>query len=168
MWYIAAIKPQSLKKITAHLTRKKIEYYCPLNRIKKNERNKIKVSFEPLFPSFLFVQCNATNMDVVKNISGFINYMHWMGQPVEVTSITIEKMQDFTLQYSNIELAAAAVNEVAGVELTREYKIDTSGTVTISGCKLLLGNLGYTLSAKKETTVLKVLRRDQLRGSFTW
>jgi transcription antitermination factor NusG len=57
-WYALYTKPRWEKKVHALLTDKKIESYCPLNKVRKKWSDRMKTVEEPLFKSYVFVRVN--------------------------------------------------------------------------------------------------------------
>jgi transcription antitermination factor NusG len=154
-WYLVCTKPQREKKLAATLTKKKIENFCPLNRIEKKERSKLRISFEPLFSSYVFVFMTEAEMNTVRNIDSVINFIYWLGSPVMFKEDEIETMRSITTQFSNISLSKTRVEVTGRIEAVREYHRNNSiqtDTITVikDSYKLLLPSMGYTLVAEKE------------------
>lgn len=160
-WYLISSKPNCEKKAAAILTRKKIEHYSPLNTIEKIERNKKKIVFESLFPSYLFVYISKTEMAAVREIDSVVNFVYWLRNPAVIKDNEIEHIAYFTKQYHNIKLRKINVDNSAGVEEINEYfkKENTDGKVYLvnrTAYKLLLPSLGYAMVAEKEKSANSV------------
>jgi len=149
-WYAIYTKSHCEIKVAALLTKKKIENYCPLNRVASNQLNKNKIIYETLFPSFVFVHCSDTEKDIVKQTSSVINFVYWLGKPVIVKDLEIENIKHFTKQYENIKLEKVSVmgNNVRIINNTPTDINNNTISVKGSSCRLLLPSLGYSLMAE--------------------
>ena len=70
-WYAVYTKSRCEKKVSALLTKKKIENYCPLNRLLKQSPDRKKIVQEPLFTSYVFVHITEMEMAAIRQISSF-------------------------------------------------------------------------------------------------
>lgn len=159
-WYVVYTKSHCEKKVAALLTRKKIENYCPLNRIVNTKGNKQKTLIEPLFPSFVFVYVSENEMPFIRQISSVINFIYWLGTPATIKDTEIEHIQYFTNQSFNINLEKTTVNPNGVVKIISEPNIDiNSNSILISvksNFKLSLPSLGYTMVAEIEKSISDV------------
>lgn len=152
-WHIIYTKANCEKKIAALLTKKKIENYCPLNRIEINKGNKTKVLFAPLFPSFVFVYISDADMALVRKISDVINFVYWMGSPAVVKQNEVEGIQRFTAKFSNISLSKIDIYNNGLVRIIGQSPVDAKAESSLmslkdSTCKLLLPSMGYAIIAE--------------------
>jgi transcription antitermination factor NusG len=162
-WYLVCTKPGRDKKVAAQLTKKKIENYYPLNRIIKIERNRARISFEPLFPSFVFVYISENEITTIRNIDSVINFMYWLENPAVFKEDEIETMRSFTTQFSNITPHKINVDGKERAAALREYhndlnNNDTTDSIIKDRYKLLLPSLGYTMMAEKERSTNDVFK----------
>ena len=156
-WYIVYTKVISEKNLAALLTEKKIENYCPLNRITVYEGNEMKISFEPLFPSFVFVYITDAEIIIIRKIGAVTNFIYWLQNPVIIRDAEIENIKRFTYQYSNVKLSKSPINNngilriinKAHFEITDESRVISIKNVT---CKLLISSIGYVMTAETERT----------------
>ncbi len=152
-WYAIYTKPQSEKKITALLTKKKIENFCPLSCVETQNFRKHKLVFEPLFKSYVFVHVSQEETENLKSIDGVVNLLYWLGKPAVIKDDEIEAIREFTSDHRNIKLERTLVNinDVArnlnGSSYAIEGKLVTVKNKTIS---INLPSLGYTMIAKTE------------------
>ena len=154
-WYLVCTKPQRDKKVAAQLTKKKIENFYPLNRIVKIERNKARISFEPLLPSFVFVYISEAEINAIRNINSIINFIYWLENPAVFKEDEIETIRSFTTQFSNINLGKMNVDSNGRAEAIRGYHNDFNNNSKKESnikdtYKLLLPSLGYIMMAEKE------------------
>lgn len=151
-WYAVYTKPNQEKKVLALLSKKKIENYCPLNKITERENeDKKKTHLEPLFPCYVFVHITEHDMSNVKQLNGIINFVYWLGRPVNIRGIEMENIQEFVDSFSNISVEKTEVNLnnlvriVSKKPLKNEYDnvIPLNATIV----KITLPSLGYILTA---------------------
>jgi transcription antitermination factor NusG len=149
-WYAVYTKPKCEKKVSASLSKKKIENYCPLNRLSKawsNDRK--KMSAEPLFPSFVFVHITELEMAAIRQTSDVLNFVYWLGRPAVVKDVEIESIQHFINEYSNVQLEKTAVSVSDMVRIvSTPVSSDTDSVVSASRVKVTLPSLGYMLCAE--------------------
>ena len=61
-WYAVYTRPRWEKKVASLLTKKKIENFCPLNKVVRQWADRKKTVYEPLFTSYVFVNTSETEM----------------------------------------------------------------------------------------------------------
>jgi transcription antitermination factor NusG len=151
-WYAVYTKPNHEKKVSALLSKKKIENYCPLNKIVNNfSEEKRKPVFEPLFPNFVFVHITEQEMPFIKQQSGIINFVYWLGRPVSIKGMEMENIQEFVDSFTNITLEKTEVSMNNLVRIVSKKPIDQDYDNVIAlhatKVKITLPTLGYVLSA---------------------
>ncbi len=151
-WYAVYTKPKCERKVSSLLTKKKIDNYCPLNKQTNSEHSeKEKESLNPLFTSFVFVYTCSDKIEYIKQMSDIINFVYWLGRPVELKGIEIENIQEFVAAYNNvyIEKSEVSLNKMVRV-VTKQPMISTENDVIVMNrtiVKLTLPTLGFTLCA---------------------
>jgi transcription antitermination factor NusG len=155
-WYAIYTKPHCEKKVASLLSKKKIENYCPLNRILANfSTNKKKISFEPLLSTFVFVYVNDLEMNLVKRTDHVIDFVYWLGKPAIIQNDEILKLQYFTNKFSNLVLEKTVVNRFEIGKQSSEPKIDINRKFVYlndSHIELYLPSLGYRIIAEIRST----------------
>ncbi len=151
-WYAVYTKPNHEKKVSALLSKKKIENYCPLNKIVNNlSEEKRKPVFEPLFPNYVFVHIADHELPFVKQQSGIINFVYWLGRPVSIKGMEMENIQEFVDSFSNITLEKTEVSMNNLVRIVSKKPIDQDFDNVIAfhatRVKITLPTLGYVLCA---------------------
>ena len=152
-WYTVYTKPKCEKKVSALLTRKKIDNYCPLSKqINSDFNEKEKFSLDPLFTSYVFVYTTPDKIEYIKQLNDIINFVYWLGRPVELKGIEIENIQEFVAVYNNIyiEKSEVSINKMVRV-VTKQPMISTEDDVIVMNhtiVKLTLPTLGFTLCAR--------------------
>lgn len=149
-WYAVYTKSKCECKVSSLLTKKKIENYCPLNKI-NNDGNE-KSTLSPLFPSFVFVYTTPDQLEYIKQLNDIINFVYWLGRPVQLKGIEIESIQEFVAVYNNvyIEKSDVSLNKMVRV-VTKQPMISTEEDVIVMNrtiIKLTLPTLGFTLCAR--------------------
>ena len=148
-WYAVYTKSKCESKVSSLLSKKKIENYCPHNKINNGENEKLTLN--PLFPSFVFVYITPDQFDYVKQLNDIINFVYWLGRPVQLKGIEIESIQEFVAVYNNvyIEKSEVSLNKMVRV-VTKQPMISTEDDVIVMNhtiVKLTLPTLGFTLCA---------------------
>lgn len=154
-WYAVYTKQHCELKVTALLTRKKIENYCPLNRIGNYHGYRKKMAHEPLFPSFVFVLISESEMPIIRQVNDVINFIYWLGKPAVIKDAEIMHIQDFIDSHPGIRLEKIAVNTNAMARKIKEPAIEAGEdvmTLKSINIKLLLPSLGYMLIGAGEKT----------------
>ena len=103
-WYAVYTKPRWEKKVAIALEAKRIEYYCPLNKVIKQWSDRKKTVLEPLFKSYVFVQVKEKEKWDLLNIHGIVNYVHWLGKPARIRESEIETVKRFLHEFSAVEV----------------------------------------------------------------
>ena len=65
----------------ALLVEKKIESYCPLNKVRKKWSDRMKTVEEPLFKSYVFARVTGDEQTQVRMTAGVMNFVYWQGKP---------------------------------------------------------------------------------------
>lgn len=150
-WYIVYTKVKSEKKVATTLSKKKIENFCPLNKIKTKSFRRNKILFEPLFQAYVFVHISENEIPLLKQVDGIISLLHWMGKPAIINKDEIDVIKDFAHDYQNIELEKAQVNPDNLVSMvdSPSYSIDGNiFTLKNKVMKVYLPSLGLVMAAK--------------------
>ena len=161
-WYVVYTKPQCEIKVVALLTKRKIENFCPLNKIATFKGNKKRVTQEPLFPSFVFVYSTEHQMSLVRQIGCVVNFVYWKANPAVISQAEIEGIYHFTNHQLNIKLEKSTVGANGKARLISDSHIDynnNSNMISIknSVIKLSLPSLGYILMAETEKSMIDVV-----------
>ena len=166
-WYAVYTKPNHEKKVSALLSKRKIENYCPLNKIVNNlKEEKRKPVFEPLFPNYVFVHITEHDMALVKQQTGVINFVYWLGRPVNIKGMDMENIQEFVDSYSNISLEKTEVNLNNLVRIVSRKPVseefDNVIAMHATQVKITLPTLGYVLCADAGEEVFETISYDRI------
>ena len=157
-WYAVYTKPRWEKKVSDLLTRKKIENYCPLNKVQRQWSDRKKIIKEPLFKSYVFVHIPAEDHLPVRETDGVMNFVYWLGKPAVIRDEEIDVIKRFMNEYPNVQLEKAAVNLNEKVRVLSGPLMMQEGNVLEikhKTVKVLLPSLGYTLIAEIEKVNLE-------------
>jgi transcription antitermination factor NusG len=157
-WYAVHTKPRFEKRVTEILTRKKIENYCPINKVLLQWSDRKKLIGEPLFPYFVFIKITECELLSLRQIDGVINFVYWLGKPAIIRDSEIDAIRQFVEEYSNIKLEKTQVN------INEPEQIDSEAYEKVIALKnksvrVELPSLGYTMVADPETTDADVVVR---------
>ncbi len=160
-WSIIYTRPGCEKKLTALLVKKRIEAYCPLNRIQRQWMDRKRIITEPLFSSYVFVKVPLTDHDHanIKQTEGFVNFVYWLNKPAIIWDEEINTIKKFLIEYDHVSIEKSEVlpNDIVrilnGPLVLWEGKVVEVRTNTI---KILLPSLGYSLVAeiRKDNTII--------------
>ena len=150
-WYAIYTRPKSEKKVAEHLEKKKIEVYCPLNKVKKQWADRKKIAFEPLFTSYVFVYATPDEHTKIKQTDGVISFVYWLNQPAAIRQEEIDTIKKFLNEYDNVVLERSPVNLNDKVRIINGPLMMWEGNVIevrTNTVKITLPSLGQTLVAE--------------------
>jgi transcription antitermination factor NusG len=152
-WYILYTKAKCEKKVSSSLTKKKIKSFCPIYGRQINEFRRMKLVYEPLFSSYVFVFIHESELDQVKQLNNVVNLVYWKGKPAVIQNEEIEEIREFVRQHQNIKLERdrVNVNSISAFVDKPSYSID--GNVVMIKNKFIkvnLPSLGYVMVAEME------------------
>ncbi len=161
-WFAVHTKPRFEKRVTEILIRKKIETYCPINKVLVQWNDRKKLVNEPLFPYFVFIKVTESELVCLKQIDGVINFVYWLGKPAIIRNSEIEAIRQFLDEHYNIRLEKIQVsaNEPEQTEGDSFTKFGNSViALKNKSVKVELPSLGYVMVAELETTDTDVMVR---------
>jgi len=159
-WFALYTRARWEKKVSEILTRKKIENYCPINKVVRQWSDRKKIVQEPLFTSYVFVRASDFDVKLLKQVQGVINFVYWLGKPAVVRDSEIDAIRDFLAEHVNIRLKKTPINANDTVQVLRGPLMDLEGqviTVKSRTVKIALPSLGYLMFAEVETENVKVI-----------
>ncbi|MEO8415512.1 MAG: UpxY family transcription antiterminator [Ginsengibacter sp.] len=153
-WYLIYIKQNTEKKIVALLKKNQIESFCPVNCRQIKRSDTTKLTYEPLFNSYLFANLKESDFSIVERIKNVLGIVHWVHKPAKIRSEEIEAIRKFTHLYRDIALEKSPVN-AGGIVNTVDGPTYSINRNIVSGkrnsIKLSLPSLGFRLIAQSET-----------------
>jgi transcription antitermination factor NusG len=150
-WYVLYTKPRWEKKVNSVLSKRKIESYCPLNRVLRQWSDRKKIVFEPLFKSYVFVRIQQSQLAAVRLTGGVINFVYWLGKPAVVRHFEIDEIKRFMDDHMNVQL------ERIEVELNDKVMVNSGPLMHREGnvielrhrtVRVKLSSLGYAMIAE--------------------
>jgi transcriptional antiterminator RfaH len=79
-WYVVYTKPKWEKKVAEQLTKIGIECYCPMITQVRQWSDRKKKVIVPLFNSYVFVQLEEKDRNLVFQSAGAVRYLFWLGK----------------------------------------------------------------------------------------
>jgi transcription antitermination factor NusG len=159
-WYALYTKPRWEKKVHALLSEKKIESYCPLNKVRKKWSDRIKTVEEPLFRSYVFVRVNEEEQTKVRLTSGVMNFVYWQGKPAIIPAKEIDTIRKFLNEYENVTTEPIQLKENGRVTIRQGLFMDHEAKIVkIEGnrVKVEILSIGYSLVALVDKKNLSTL-----------
>ncbi|MGZ5246736.1 MAG: UpxY family transcription antiterminator [Flavitalea sp.] len=159
-WYAVYTKPRWEKKVAELLARKKIETYCPLNRVHRQWSDRKKIILEPLFTSYVFVRIADAEQLAVRMTDGVLNFVYWLAKPAVIKDEEIDIIKKFLNDHDNVQIEKTFVNVndhvrvISGPLMMREGNVVEVKHKTV---KVSLPTLGYTLIAEVDKQNLEKL-----------
>ena len=160
-WYAVYTRPRWEKKVTNLLIRAGIEVYCPLNKVRKKWKDRVKLVEEPLIRSYVFVHISEAEKTSVRMVDGIVNFVYWLGKPAVIRQEEIELIKRFLGDYENVEvrqlelLEGQRVRILSGLMLNKEgYVVKVMKNQATVGL-LSLGIELVALVKKKDLEIVK-------------
>lgn len=161
-WYAVYTKPRWEKKVAELLSRKKIDNYCPLNKVERQWHDRRKIIEEPLFTSYVFVHIPKEQQTEVRKTDGIINFVYWLGKPAVIRPNEIEAIRDFLEDHRNVRLEKTKVSLNDAVRVMRGPLIGQEGSVMEvyhQKAKIFLPSLGYCLVADLGRDHIEIIKK---------
>lgn len=162
-WYVVYTRPRWEKKVADQLSRKKIDYYCPLNRVHRQWSDRKKIVLEPLFSAYVFVQIDETEQLQVRLTDGVINFVYWLGKPAVIKNDEINAIREFLSDYRDVRIEKTEVNLHDNVRILGGPLVMQKGQVVSvknKTVKVILPSLGYMMHAEVETANVELIREE--------
>jgi transcription antitermination factor NusG len=161
-WYAVYTRARWEKKVAEILTRRKIENYCPINKVTRQWSDRIKIVHEPLFTSYVFVRIPENDLAPLKQTDGVINLVYWLGKPALIRDSEIDTIKRFLNEHTNVKLEKTSVNVNDTVRILGGPLMEKEGhvlSIKNKTVKVVLPSLGYLMVAEVETTNVEVIVR---------
>ena len=164
-WYAVYTKSRCEKKVAEVLMRKRVEVFCPLNKIVRQWADRKKVVSEPLFTSYVFVNVNELEHATIRQVEGVVNFVYWLGNPAVIRGEEIEAIRNFLYDYYDVKLEKINVNVFDKVRITDGFLRNREGDVLevkTKTVKLSLPCLGYNITADVSKSRIEVINQKDL------
>lgn len=152
-WYVAYTKAKCEKKVSKSLSKRRIQNFCPIYCRQINQYKRLKLVYEPLFPSYVFVNIHESQLNLVKEIPNVVNILFYKQQPAIIQNEEVEEIREFITDHQDITLQRSRVNlnGEASILDRPAYAIDGNiVTIKNKSIKINLPSLGYTMIAEME------------------
>ncbi|MEO7960543.1 MAG: transcription termination/antitermination NusG family protein [Ginsengibacter sp.] len=152
-WYLIYTKTGCEEKISKTLVNRKVWIYLPLNETITKTNWKRKVMATPLFPRYLFVNTDEEGLSKIAKISGVVNIVYWLSQPVIFEHEDIVILKDFVEKNQNISVEKSLVDVSRRFEALNFPVISRDGDLVMvknTITKLYLPSLGFILTVYRE------------------
>ena len=160
-WYAVYTRPRWEKKVSEILTRKKIENYCPINKVVRQWSDRKKTVHEPLFTSYVFVRVSESEVTSLRQNNGVLNLVYWLGKPAVIRDSEIEVIKKFLSEHVNIKLEKTPMHIHDRIRVVDGPLMEFEGQVLSiknKTVKVALPSLGYMMYVELETTSVKVIQ----------
>ena len=150
-WFAVYTKPRWEKKVAGLLDENGIENYCPLNKVIKQWSDRKKIVLEPIFKSYVFVRVPDASKWDLKNISGILNFVYWLGKPARIRDEDIHTIKKFLNEFSDVQ-----IEEVSGLQVNSKVRVKQGVMMNYNGilveingsrAKVRIETMGVQLSA---------------------
>ncbi|MEO8405447.1 MAG: UpxY family transcription antiterminator [Chitinophagaceae bacterium] len=169
-WYALYTRPRWEKKVADLLEKKKVEVYCPLNKVQKQWADRKKTIYEPLFTSYVFVFVSPEEHLKIKQTDGVVSFVYWLNKPAEIRQEEIDTIKRFLNEYENVMLEKMAVKLNDPVRIINGPLMMWEGNVIevrTNTVKITLPSLGQTLVAeirKENIEKIRAIREVQMKA----
>lgn len=149
-WYVVYTKPKWEKKVADQLNKIGIRCYCPLiiqMRQWSDRKKKVEV---PLFNSYVFVQLEDLDRNLVFQIPGVIRYLFWLGKPAVVRDGEIKAIKN--------SLESPTIDEISVTpfKIGDKIKLDSGAFSNQDAIVQEISNTHYILVLESLGCVLKI------------
>lgn len=159
-WYAVYTKPRWEKKVNQLLSEKGIDTYCPLNKVRRQWSDRVKVVLEPLFKSYVFTRISPDEMTNVRMTNGVLNFVYWNSKPAMVKDKEIEIIKKFLDEYDNVELEKIELRPSQKVIVKRGVFMEKEGEVIKvlnNKAVVSINSLGYQIVAQIKKSNLEAI-----------
>ena len=134
------------------MTQLGFESYCPLNKVRRQWSDRIKVVEEPLFKSYVFVHIEDTLRPEIRYVDGVLNFVYWNKKPAVVKEEEIVAIKRFLSEYEDVEVKTIDVQPADEVVISAGVMMGAKGRVLrVMGNNIIevrIDSLGFILTAK--------------------
>ncbi|TBU75739.1 transcription/translation regulatory transformer protein RfaH [Pseudomonas daroniae] len=129
-WYLIQCKPRHDDKAWENLSRQGFECFCPRTRTQTIRAGKVKYSYQPLFPGYLFLHMKAQdNWAKLRSTRGVSRVVGFCGVPCRINDAIIEQLKKRSLQTEqapmlnpgdNVHIKAGPLADMNAIFLTMD------------------------------------------------
>lgn len=168
-WYVVYTRPRWEKKIAEKLLAAGIEHYCPVNKVSRQWSDRRKIVLEPVFKGYVFVRLEDKKKWDIRNVSGILNFVHWLGKPARIRDEEIDTIRKFLFEFDDVQVEKKDFGMNDKVRITKGVLMDYEGMVlSVYGNRAVvkIDSMDLQLSAHFDIKSLEVLKVvSPLQGS---
>jgi transcriptional antiterminator RfaH len=116
-WYVVYTKPKWERKVAEQLVKIGIECYCPLITVIRQWSDRKKKIEVPLFNSYVFVQLDESDRNLVFQSAGAVRYLFWLGKPAIVKDEEIDIIKKWLHTPDSYDVSLTAIQVGDSIEL---------------------------------------------------
>jgi transcription antitermination factor NusG len=159
-WHAVYTRPRWEKKVADLLSKRKIENFCPLNKVVRQWADRKKTVYEPLFSSYVFVHATEMEHLAIRQTDGILNFVYWLGQPAVIKDEEIDAIYRFLEEHDNVKLEKIHVNISDKVRIVHGPLANREGDVLEvkrKSVRVSLPSLGYDMIAEVAKSRIEVI-----------
>ncbi|MEN9386505.1 MAG: hypothetical protein RLZZ185_1246 [Bacteroidota bacterium] len=154
-WYAVYTKSRTEKKVTMRLQEAGIEAYCPVNKREKQWSDRKKITEEPLFRSYVFVNIDLDQQgSIVRRTLGVVNFVYWLNKPAVIQDDEILAIQQFLSEHAAVEVFGNTLQVGDFITIDagalKGQKAEVVGVKNRHEVRLRIDSLGFELVARVE------------------
>lgn len=94
-WYALYTHSRAEKKVKDRLDTMGVTNYLPLHRAPRTWSDRVKIIDKPLFPSYIFVHCCASELYPLLHVYGVYRIVLYCGKPAVISQREIDAIAQF-------------------------------------------------------------------------
>jgi len=152
-WYAVYTKSRTEKKVTLRLKEVGIAAYCPVNKREKQWSDRKKITEEPLFRSYVFVNIDLEKQSsLVRRTLGVVNFVYWLNKPAVIQDQEILAIQQFLSEHASVEVFGNTLQVGDFITIDagalKGQKAEVLGIKNRHEVRLRIESLGFELVAR--------------------
>ena len=88
-----------------------------------------KIVMEPVFKGYVFVRLEDEKKWQVKNISGILNFVYWLGKPAQIRDEEIDVIRKFLNEFNDVQVEAKGFVVNSKVRIRQGVLMNYNGIV---------------------------------------
>jgi transcription antitermination factor NusG len=130
-WHALYTSPRAEKRVKEQLEQHGIECYLPLHRSPRVWSDRVKMVDMPLFNSYIFIKCKASEILRMNKIYGVVRVVFYDGKPAIIRQQEIDAIRMFIEEASGkvlctgdeVEILTGSMKNISGtiVKIKKKY-----------------------------------------------
>lgn len=147
-WFVLYTQPRNEKKVVERLEKLGLTVYCPMTLQVRQWSDRKKKVLVPLLNSYVFVNLDEADRNLVFSVPGVVRYLFWLGQPAIVRDEEIKTLQNWlSTDFNSLEVTALKPGDTItlkeGAFKNQEARIKT---ISKNKMQLVLTSLGLLVT----------------------